>query len=120
MSSTPDSGLTDAEYHRLTGAVLAGIEADADRWLQDDWVDLDTHRTGGLLELGFPDRSKIVVNTQPPLQELWLASRAGGFHFRYQAGQWIDTRNGARFFDVLSREASAQAGKLLRFSESAA
>jgi CyaY protein len=120
MSSASDTPLSDADYHRLTAAVLAGIEADADRWLQDDWVDLDTNRTGGLLELSFPDRSKIVINTQPPLHELWLASRAGGFHFRFRGGQWVDTRDGARFFDVLSREASAQAGKPLRFSESAA
>jgi CyaY protein len=119
MSNVPGSGLSDAEYRRLTDAVLAGIEADADRWLQDDRIDIDTQRTGGLLELIFPDRSRIVVNTQPPLHELWLAAKAGGYHFRHEAGRWIDTRDGAAFHDVLSREASAQAGQPLRFSESA-
>jgi len=119
MSDAPVSGLSDAEYHRLTDAVLAAIEADADRWLQDDLIDIDTQRTGGLLELVFPDRSRIVVNAQPPLHELWLASKAGGYHFRHRAGLWIDTRDGALFHDVLSREASAQAGKPLRFSGSA-
>lgn len=119
MSSTPASGLTDAEYDRLSHAVLAGVEADADRWLQEDLIDIDTQRTGGLLELLFPDRSKIVINTQPPLHELWLASKAGGYHFRHEAGRWIDTRDGAAFHDVLSREASRQAGKRLRFSDPA-
>jgi CyaY protein len=116
MTTTP---LTDAQYHQLTAAVLAGIEADADRWLQADVIDIDTQRTGGLLELSFPDRSKIVVNTQPPLHELWLAARAGGFHFRWADGHWVDTRDGARFHDVLSREASAQAGRALKFSAAA-
>jgi CyaY protein len=109
------SPLTDAEYHRLAQGVLASIEAQCDRWLQHDVVDIDTHRTGGLLELEFPDRSKIVVNTQPPLHELWLASRAAGHHFRFDGTRWADTKDGGEFFDVLSQAASAQAGRVLRF-----
>jgi CyaY protein len=108
--------MSDAEYHRLTGELLASIEATADRLLQDDVVDIDTQRTGGLLELTFPDRSKIVVNTQPPLHEVWLAARGGGFHYRYVQGAWRDTRDGSEFFDALSRHASAQAGKAVVFS----
>ena len=115
VSSAPES-LTDAQYHRLAGDVLARIEATVDAWLQDDVIDIDSQRTGGLLELVFPDRSRIVVNTQPPLHEIWLASRAGGYHYRHQAGHWVDTRDGSEFFDVLSREASAQGGRALRFS----
>jgi CyaY protein len=116
MSTAPAPTLTDAEYHRLTGALLAGIEATADRLLQDDVVDIDTQRTGGLLELAFPGGSKIVVNTQPPLHEVWLAARGGGFHYRFDGTCWRDTRDGSEFFDALSRHASAQAGKPLRFS----
>lgn len=107
--------LTDAEYHRLTSAVLEGIEAVIDRWLQDDVVDIDTSRTGGLLELGFPNGSKIVVNTQPPLHELWLATRGGGYHFRHVGGRWLDTRDGVDFFERLSAGASEQSGRALRF-----
>jgi CyaY protein len=118
MTSGPVDHLTDAEYHRLTSAVLAAIEAQADDWLQQDVVDLDSHRTGGLLELAFPNGSKLVINTQPPLQELWLATKAGGFHFRCSAGRWIDTRDGAEFFELLSEQASLQAGKPLRFKPS--
>jgi len=108
--------LTDAEYHRLAGATLARIEAALDRWLQDDVVDIDSQRTGGLLELSFPAGSKIVINTQPPLHELWLAARAGGYHFKWADGAWRDTRDGVEFFERLSREASAQAGRALDFS----
>ena len=107
--------LTDAEYHQLTAAVLAHIEATIDRWLQDDVIDIDGQRTGGLLELALPDGSRIVVNTQPPLHELWLAARGGGHHFRYVEGQWRDTRDGAEFFARLSEAASAQAGRPLLF-----
>ena len=116
MSACPDATpLTDAEYERMTATVLASIEAAADRWLQDDVIDIDTHRTGGLLELVFPDDSRIVVNTQPPLQEIWLAARAGGYHYRFTGGRWADTRDGADFWENLSAQASRQGGRTLVF-----
>ena len=117
MSPCPDATpLTDAEYGRVTSAMLSAIEAAADRWLQDDVIDIDTQRTGGLLELVFPNDSRIIVNTQPPLQEIWLAARAGGFHYRHVQGRWLDTRDGSEFFDALSQHASAQGGVPLRFA----
>jgi CyaY protein len=117
MSATPAaSPLSDVAYQALTRAVLDRIEAAADAWLEDDTVDIDTHRTGGLLELSFPNGSKMVLNTQPPLQELWLAARAGGYHFRYCEGRWLDTREGIEFHELLSAQASAQAGRPLSFT----
>jgi CyaY protein len=107
--------LTDAEYQAQTQALLARIEAQADRWLQDDVIDIDTNRTGGLLELSFPDGSKIIINTQPPLHEVWMAAKAGGFHYRWADGAWVDTRDGSEFVAALSRHASLQGGRPLSF-----
>ena len=116
MSTAPAKpALSDAEYHRETEALLSRIEATTDRWLDADIVDIDTHRNGGLLELSFEDGSKIVVNTQPPLHEVWLAARAGGYHYRWVAGRWLDTRDDSEFFAALSRHASAQSGRPLQF-----
>jgi CyaY protein len=113
LAPTP---LTDRDYHAKTAAVLAGIEARIDSWLQDDVVDIDTQRSGGLLEMSFPNGSKIVLNTQPPLQELWLAARSGGYHYKYVAGAWRDTRDGRELFEALSACASEQAGRVLTFT----
>jgi CyaY protein len=107
--------LSDADYHAKAHALLARIEAQIDAWLEDDVVDIDTHRTGGLLELSMPGGSKIVLNTQPPLQEIWLAARAGGYHFKWDGTQWVD-REGQEFCARLSRCASEQAGQALSFS----
>jgi CyaY protein len=107
--------LSDAEYRANTHALLAQLEATCDRWLQDDLIDIDTQRTGGLLELQFPNGSKIVINTQPPLHELWLAARDGGFHYRWDGAAWRDTRDGSEFVATLSALASAQAGQPLQF-----
>lgn len=112
------STLTDAQYRQLAHEALAAIEAQVDAWLEADVVDIDSHRTGGLLELAFPNGSKIILNTQPPLHELWLAARAGGHHYRHVgevgAGRWLDTRDGSEFFEALSSHISAQAGLALR------
>ncbi len=108
--------LSDAQFDTLAQRVLGSIESAVDAWLQDDVVDIDSHRTGGLLELSFPDRSKLIINTQPPLHELWLAAKSGGRHFKFDGNQWKDTRDGCEFFAALSRDASAQAGKPLQFT----
>jgi CyaY protein len=117
MSAPTPAGstLSDAEYQRLTQALLARIEAQADRWLQEDVIDIDTQRSGGLLELSFPNGSKLIINTQPPLHEVWLAARAGGYHYRWVDGAWRDTRDGSEFIAALSQHASSQGGQALQF-----
>jgi len=107
--------LSDADYLAKAHSLLARIEAQIDAWLDDDLVDIDSHRTGGLLELTMPGGSKIVINTQPPLQELWLAARSGGYHFKWDGAQWVD-REGQEFCARLSASASEQAGQALSFS----
>lgn len=116
MSQAPAATpLADFDYHQKTDSLFARIEAVVDGWLHDDVVDIDTRRSGGLLELVFCDGSRIVLNTQPPLHELWMAARRGGFHYRHVDGLWID-RSGAEFLDMLSSCASEQAGRPLRFA----
>ena len=109
------SSMTDLEYHDRADAVLARVESCVDEWLQDDVVDIDSQRTGGMLELAFPNGSRIVLNTQPPLHELWLAARSGGYHYRCVDGSWRD-REGRELFETLSACASEQAGRSLRFA----
>jgi len=108
--------LSSAEYESRTRAALAAVEETVDRLLQDDVIDIDASRTGGLLELSFPNGGKIVINTQPPLQELWLAAPSGGFHFKAVGGRWVDGREGREFFALLSACASEQAGREIRFA----
>lgn len=115
MDLHPASGLSDLEFHSLTQRILSTIEAAVDAWLQADTIDIDSQRTGGLLELVFPNGSHIVINTQPPLHELWLAARSGGYHFRHKAGRWID-REGQEFHQRLSACASEQGQRELRFT----
>jgi len=108
------STLTDAEYHAAADRVLAAIERQADDWLQQGVIDIDTSRTGGLLELAFESGTKLVVNKQPPLHEMWLAARSGGYHFHWSDGAWL-TNDGQELFARLSEEVSVQAGTPLKW-----
>ena len=108
--------LQDTEYQAAADRVLAAIERQCDDWLQQGVIDIDSSRAGGLVELEFPDGSKIVINKQPPLHEIWLAARSGGFHFKLVDAAWRDTRDGVEFFTRLSDEASRQGGQPLKFA----
>ncbi len=69
------------------------------------------------MTLTFGNRTQIVVNLQPPLHEVWLAAKAGGYHYRFDGDRWMDTKGlGSEFFEDLERQASAQAGQPLSFA----
>ena len=91
---------------------LGRIEAAMDRLNDEDVIDVECKRSGNVLEIEFIDNgSKIIVNTQAAMQEIWVAARAGGFHYRQQeGGQWLNTRDGSELFAALSQLASAQGG----------
>lgn len=110
------SGWPEASYRAAADAALSRVEAMVDRWLQDDLIDIDSARTGGMLTLTLPDQTQLIINMQPPLHELWLAARSGGYHFKFagDAG-WTDTKDGREFFAVLSQCATEQAGQVLAF-----
>ena len=110
--------MTDSEYLDRAEALLAGVEASCDRINETTEADIDNQRVGGMVTLTFADRSQIIVNLQKPLQEVWLAARAGGFHYRWDGQCWRDTRGtGGEFFADLSRYASEQAGQGLAFAQ---
>ena len=107
--------MTDLEYLDRAEALLATVEAECDRINEAGDADIDNQRVGGMVTLVFADNSQIVVNLQKPLQELWLAARSGGYHYRWQEGQWRDTKSGEEFYARLSLSASEHAGAALRF-----
>jgi CyaY protein len=108
--------MTDPEYLDLAEAALAAIERACDRINEASDADIDNQRVGGMITLTFANRSQLVINLQPPLHEIWLAARTGGYHYRHDGSRWLDTKTGDELFENLSREASLQAGMPLRFA----
>ncbi|TGN93902.1 iron donor protein CyaY [Burkholderia sp. USMB20] len=106
--------MSDTEYLARAEAVLAAVERTVDA-ANDGDHDIDLERNGSVLTLTFENGSKIIVNLQPPMKELWIAAKAGGFHYRFVDGEWRDTRTGTEFFAALTEYATQQAGLPITF-----
>ncbi|WP_261538140.1 iron donor protein CyaY [Burkholderia multivorans] len=107
--------MSDTEYLTRAEAVLAAVERTVDA-ANDGDHDIDLERNGSVLTLTFENGSKIIVNLQPPMKEVWIAAKAGGFHYRYVDGAWRDTRTGTEFFAALSEYSTQQAGLPITFT----
>ncbi len=72
---------------------------------QEADIDIETNRHGHLLEIEFSDDSKIVINLQAAMQEIWVAAKTGGFHFRYNNTDhcWLDTRDQQELYQVVAQ-----------------
>jgi CyaY protein len=108
--------MTDTEYQDSAEALLRSIELACDRINDQTDADVDNQRVGGMITLTFASGSQIIINLQKPLHEVWMAARAGGFHYKHDGSAWMDTKGQGEFFAHLSRYASEQAGQALTFS----
>jgi CyaY protein len=103
--------MSETEFLGLAESTLNTIESALDRFNDEDVIDVECKRSGNVLEIEFIDNgSKIIVNSQAPMQELWVAAKSGGFHYKRVGEQWINTRDGSELFAALSLLASAQGG----------
>jgi CyaY protein len=100
--------MSESEFIERSDAALARLEAA----LEACGADIDFElKDGGVLELEFESGTKIIVNRHAAAQEIWVAAKSGGFHFRWDGGRWVNTRDGEELFAALSRLASAQSGE---------
>ena len=105
--------LTETDFITAADATLATIGLALDAALETGNVDVDWNLNDGILEIECADGSKLIVNRHVPNRELWVAARAGGFHFRADAGLWRDTRSGDDLASVLAKLLRAQGGLTL-------
>lgn len=103
--------MSESEFLALAEATLTQIEAALDRLNDEDVLDVECSRSGNVLEIEFIDNgTKIIVNSQAPMREMWVAARSGGFHYKRVGDEWVNTRDGSELFAALSGMASEQAG----------
>ena len=109
--------MNESEFLRVAARVLDSIEVVVEAAAEAAGIDIDIERKSeGVLALEFENGSHIIVNLQAPMQQIWIAAKAGGYHFALRdeanrgGAQWIDTRSGEEFFGVLSAHATLQSG----------
>ena len=104
--------MNDSEYHQLADDLLIKLQDAVD----DVDFDLDYETAGGLVEIIFPNGSKIIINKQAPLHQIWVATKFNGHHFEYTDGKWIDNRSGQELWTLINDAASKQAGEPIELS----
>jgi CyaY protein len=113
--------IDDKQFYQLGSHLLHSIEVALEAADDALDLDLDVERQGGnVINIRFKDKSVIVVNTQPPLHEIWVAAKSGGYHYRW-AGTianplWLDTKTGKELLSDLSGFATAQAGAEIKIA----
>ncbi|MBU3724501.1 MAG: iron donor protein CyaY [Burkholderiaceae bacterium] len=105
--------MTESEFLDQTAKVWAMIESRVDGWAEAHDIDIEAVRQGPVLELEFESGRKMVINAQAPMQQIWLASPRGAFHFVWNGSSWQDTRQGTDFWQVLAQEAAFESGETL-------
>ncbi|HRE31280.1 MAG TPA: iron donor protein CyaY [Candidatus Berkiella sp.] len=80
--------MNEHQYHQIVDALFLKIEA----WLENSEQDIDFDSQEGILTITCSGDDAIILSRQAPLQEVWLASKQGAFHFQYHQGEWITAR----------------------------
>jgi CyaY protein len=103
ISATEFSVLADAMFDRIVEIVDASNSVD------------DIELNQGVLEITCNDDSKIIINRHAPTQEIWVAAKSGGYHFKRGDAGWTDTRSGESFPRALTRVLLEQTSVELSF-----
>ena len=107
LSATHFNEIADALFERIVASIDATDAAD------------DIELNQGVLEItcvkGGVGKSKIIINRHAPNQEIWVAAKSGGYHFKLVDEAWIDTRSGEALFDAIGRVVFEQSGVRVAF-----
>ncbi|HNX71425.1 iron donor protein CyaY [Rivihabitans pingtungensis] len=104
--------MTESEFLDLSDAVFERIQTALD----EAGSDVEALLQGNVLTLDCESGGQVIVNRHVPNAEIWLAGKAGGFHFRLaDDGRWVDTRDGGELFARLAELIQAQAGETIAF-----
>ncbi|MCS3457508.1 iron donor protein CyaY [Aeromonas rivuli] len=103
--------MKDHEYHALVDTFFQYVEDTIDA----NYPDIDCERAGGVLNLAFENKTKVILNKQEPLHQIWVATRENGFHFELKGDTWIDNRFGHELKALLTRACTLQSGEDVTF-----
>ena len=104
--------MQESEFNQLIDDALYGIEEAID----NSGVNIDYDTIAGILSLEFSDQSKIIINRQAALGQLWVAARSGGFHLDYINNQWYCKNEDCSLAVLLNRLCTDQAHETVNLS----
>lgn len=104
--------MNDSQYNLIADELLLAVE----EAIEDCGEDIDYEGVSGLLTLTFKNGTKIIINKQAPLHQIWVATKFNGHHFELIDGLWQDNRGSGEFWQFISEAVSKQAETPLTLS----
>jgi CyaY protein len=105
----------ESRFNQLAEDTMSAIE-DA---VEASDADIDYDNVADILTLEFPNRSRIIINKQTPLSQIWVAAKSGGYHFDYDEKRsiwYLNTNAEKDLFTLLSLYCSEQLGEPVELS----
>jgi CyaY protein len=107
--------LTEARFHDLVDDTQQALDV----LFEESGLDVDVENSAGILTVRFSNGSQLIFSRQPPLRQLWLAAKAGGFHFDYDedSKKWMCDSSDELLGEMLERLVREQTGETLEFED---
>ncbi len=107
--------MNESTFNQMVDEVFEKIEES----IEVSGAEIDYESAGGILTLTFENNSKIIINRQAPLRQIWVAAKSGGFHFDYDPASesWLNDQDKQELFDALSEYCEQQSGATVSLSE---
>jgi CyaY protein len=66
--------------------------------------DADVESTGDVIRVDCRGGGRLVLNTQRPTRQVWLAGGTQGYHFSYDevTGRWLDDKGRGELFETVA------------------
>ncbi len=101
--------MDESEFNQNVDDIIERIEEQLDEME----TDLDYETAGGIFTVTFENNTKIIINRQAPVKQIWVATKSGGFHFDFNLDNrsWVKDDDGTELFNALSQYFTEQAGE---------
>lgn len=103
------------DEHSYEKLALATFKRVVDLFEDIDPEHADVDSGGDVIRIELTGGKRVVLNTQRPVRQIWLAGGQAAWHFSYDAGseRWLDDKGRGELFEVLRRIVRDVAGLTL-------
>lgn len=94
--------MEERRYQELAAAAFRKL---LDLFDPIDADDVDVEPGGDVIRLTYKNGARVVVNTQRPARQIWLAGGSRAWHFSYDEGKsvWLDDKTSEELFATIAK-----------------
>lgn len=94
--------MDELAYERLAAATFKRV-VDLFEDIDPDRADVDS--AGDVVRIDLSGGRRVVLNTQRPVRQIWLAGGQAAWHFSYDVAteRWLDDKGRGELFEILRR-----------------